>query len=151
MVLYPSLYTFFNPLKQALAMGATFDRDLTRMTTHLICAFANTPKAKKFQGGFIVKKEWISIQHATKRRHSWRKYSWKDEDYESDEEDLYFDKKPENKEETNPEDIDTDDEINEALKKQETKTQETAKEEPTERILRKVQKDETKVDIVKVI
>ena len=134
-------------------MGATFDRDLTRMTTHLICAFANTPKAKKFEGGFIVKKEWISIQHATKRRHSWRKYSWKDDDYESDEEDLYFEKKPEKTEETNPEDIDTDDEINEALKKQknqETKTKETAKEEPTERILRNVEKDETKVDIVKV-
>ena len=75
---------------QALAMGAGFDRDLSRMTTHLVCAFENTPKAKKFKDGFIIKKEWITIQHATKRRHNWRKYSWKKEDYDSEDEDLYF-------------------------------------------------------------
>ena len=73
-------------------MGAEFDRDLTRMTTHLVCAFENTPKAKKFKDGFIIKKEWITIQHATKRRHNWRKYSWKKEDYDSEDEDLYFKK-----------------------------------------------------------
>ena len=67
-----ALSGFVNPERatirdQAQQMGAEFDRDLTPMTTHLICAFANTPKAKKFNYGFIVKKSWIHLQHATKR------------------------------------------------------------------------------------
>ena len=67
-----ALSGFVNPERsrirdQALEMGAKFDRDLTPMTTHLVCAFENTPKAKKFDYGIIVKKTWIHLQHATKK------------------------------------------------------------------------------------
>ena len=67
-----ALSGFVNPERsrirdQAIDMGAKFDRDLTPMTTHLVCAFENTPKAKKFDYGIIVKKTWIHLQHATKK------------------------------------------------------------------------------------
>ena len=67
-----ALSGFVNPERsrirdQAIEMGAKFDRDLTPMTTHLVCAFENTPKAKKFDYGIIVKKTWIHLQHATKK------------------------------------------------------------------------------------
>ena len=52
----------------ALKMGAKFERDITTSTTHLICAFINTPKYNQFLGrGKIMKKEWIFLQAETKR------------------------------------------------------------------------------------
>ena len=54
----------------ALAMGARFDKDISNRTTHLICAFANTPKYNQFIGrGKIMKKEWIFLQYETKKVH----------------------------------------------------------------------------------
>lgn len=51
-----------------LAMGAKFTRDITTSTTHLVCAFVNTPKYNEFLGrGKIMKKEWIYLQSETKR------------------------------------------------------------------------------------
>ena len=107
-----ALSGFVNPERsrirdQALEMGAKFDRDLTPMTTHLVCAFENTPKAKKFDYGIIVKKTWIHLQHATKKvkfifgkillklinfqRIDWKKHSFiKQDSDESEDEDLYF-------------------------------------------------------------
>jgi len=142
-----ALSGFVNPERgrirdQALSMGAKFDRDLTRMTTHLVCAFANTPKAKKFKNGFIVKKEWITVQHATKRRHGWRKYSWKEEDVDEEEEDLYVAKKEKQPEEQNPDEIDTDDEIQEALEKKKKQEEEETKTDEPERIIRNVPEED---------
>merc|ERR1719394_1533207 len=135
-----ALSGFVNPERsrirdQALEMGAKFDRDLTPMTTHLVCAFENTPKAKKFDYGIIVKKTWIHLQHATKKRIDWKKHSFiKQDSDESEDEDLYFRQKSDSRKQSNqkpdqnpgqksdqrdqvqqPDEIDTDDEINEVL------------------------------------
>jgi len=60
----------------ALAMGARFDKDISNRTTHLVCAFANTPKYNQFIGrGKIMKKEWIFLQYETKKKLPWKKYS----------------------------------------------------------------------------
>uniref|UniRef100_A0A8C9SG09 DNA repair protein XRCC1 n=1 Tax=Scleropages formosus TaxID=113540 RepID=A0A8C9SG09_SCLFO len=57
---------FQNPFRgelrdKALAMGAKYRPDWTPDATHLICAFANTPKYSqvKASGGIIVRKEWV--------------------------------------------------------------------------------------------
>uniref|UniRef100_A0AAY4A9K9 DNA repair protein XRCC1 n=1 Tax=Denticeps clupeoides TaxID=299321 RepID=A0AAY4A9K9_9TELE len=57
---------FQNPFRgelrdKALAMGARYRPDWTPDSTHLICAFSNTPKYAqvKSAGGFIVRKEWV--------------------------------------------------------------------------------------------
>eukprot|EP00039_Didymoeca_costata_P003007 m.64481 g.64481 ORF g.64481 m.64481 type:complete len:1058 (-) comp11653_c1_seq1:47-3220(-) len=51
--------------KKALAMGASYEGQWKSNCTHLVCAFANTPKFKEVEakGGCIVKKEWILDQH----------------------------------------------------------------------------------------
>merc|ERR1719394_1722221 len=102
-----ALSGFVNPERsrirdQALEMGAKFDRDLTPMTTHLVCAFENTPKAKKFDYGIIVKKTWIHLQHATKKRIDWKKHSFiKQDSDESEDEDLYFRQKSDSRKQSN--------------------------------------------------
>uniref|UniRef100_A0A8C4DKE3 DNA repair protein XRCC1 n=1 Tax=Dicentrarchus labrax TaxID=13489 RepID=A0A8C4DKE3_DICLA len=47
--------------EKALDMGAKYRPDWTPDATHLICAFANTPKYSqvKSAGGIIVRKEWV--------------------------------------------------------------------------------------------
>uniref|UniRef100_A0A672FNS2 DNA repair protein XRCC1 n=1 Tax=Salarias fasciatus TaxID=181472 RepID=A0A672FNS2_SALFA len=57
---------FQNPFRgelreKALDMGAKYRPDWTPDATHLICAFANTPKYSqvKSAGGMIVRKEWV--------------------------------------------------------------------------------------------
>ncbi|XP_074836700.1 DNA repair protein XRCC1 [Carettochelys insculpta] len=72
---------FQNPFRselrdKALEMGAKYRPDWTPDSTHLICAFANTPKYSqvKGRGGTIVRKEWVLDCHRTRRRLSCKRY-----------------------------------------------------------------------------
>ncbi|XP_051721823.1 DNA repair protein XRCC1 [Ctenopharyngodon idella] len=72
---------FQNPFRaelrdKALAMGARYRPDWTPDSTHLICAFANTPKYSqvKAAGGIIVRKEWVMDCHKTKQKISCKRY-----------------------------------------------------------------------------
>ena len=60
----------------ALEMGAKYEPDWSDSCTHLICAFANTPKFNtvKKKKGKIVKKEWIQRCHADRKRYPWRRF-----------------------------------------------------------------------------
>ncbi|XP_069057429.1 DNA repair protein XRCC1 isoform X2 [Pleurodeles waltl] len=66
---------FQNPFRselrdKALEMGAKYRPDWTVDSTHLICAFANTPKYAqvKAMGGIIVRKDWILDCYKRKQR-----------------------------------------------------------------------------------
>ncbi|XP_066534227.1 DNA repair protein XRCC1 isoform X2 [Hoplias malabaricus] len=72
---------FQNPFRgelrdKALAMGAKYRPDWTPDSTHLICAFANTPKygQVKAAGGMIVRKEWVLDCHKRKQKISHKRY-----------------------------------------------------------------------------
>ncbi|XP_014380579.1 DNA repair protein XRCC1 isoform X2 [Alligator sinensis] len=72
---------FQNPFRaelrdQALAMGARYRPDWTPDSTHLICAFANTPKYSQVKrlGGIILRKEWVLDCHRTRRRLPVKRY-----------------------------------------------------------------------------
>ncbi|XP_050988094.1 DNA repair protein XRCC1 isoform X2 [Labeo rohita] len=72
---------FQNPFRgelrdKALAMGARYRPDWTPDSTHLICAFANTPKYSqvKAAGGIIVRREWVMDCHKTKQKISFKRY-----------------------------------------------------------------------------
>uniref|UniRef100_A0A4W4FY61 DNA repair protein XRCC1 n=1 Tax=Electrophorus electricus TaxID=8005 RepID=A0A4W4FY61_ELEEL len=72
---------FQNPFRgelrdKALAMGARYRPDWTPDSTHLICAFANTPKYSqvKAAGGLIVHKEWVLDCHKRKQKISYRRW-----------------------------------------------------------------------------
>ncbi|XP_028837809.1 DNA repair protein XRCC1 isoform X2 [Denticeps clupeoides] len=72
---------FQNPFRgelrdKALAMGARYRPDWTPDSTHLICAFSNTPKYAqvKSAGGFIVRKEWVLDCHKRKQNISFKRY-----------------------------------------------------------------------------
>ncbi|XP_064425703.1 DNA repair protein XRCC1 [Latimeria chalumnae] len=72
---------FQNPFRgelrdKALAMGAKYRPDWTHDCTHLICAFANTPKYSQVKslGGTIVRKEWVLNCHKRKERISCKRY-----------------------------------------------------------------------------
>ncbi|XP_071782704.2 DNA repair protein XRCC1 [Centroberyx gerrardi] len=72
---------FQNPFRgelrdKALAMGAKYRPDWTPDSTHLICAFANTPKYSqvKSAGGIIVRKEWVMDCHKRKQKISYKRY-----------------------------------------------------------------------------
>ncbi|XP_012684657.2 DNA repair protein XRCC1 [Clupea harengus] len=82
---------FQNPLRgelrdKALAMGAKYRTDWTPDSTHLICAFANTPKYTqvKAAGGLIVCKEWMLDCHSRKQKISYKRYLMDGEDGSSD-------------------------------------------------------------------
>ncbi|XP_073511920.1 DNA repair protein XRCC1 [Phyllobates terribilis] len=90
---------FQNPFRsdlrdKALEMGAKYRPDWTPDSTHLICAFANTPKygQVKSAGGIIVRKEWILDCYKKKQRLPYKQYlmvgadssSEEDEDSEDD-------------------------------------------------------------------
>ncbi|KAM5236777.1 DNA repair protein XRCC1 isoform 2-T2 [Ctenodactylus gundi] len=66
---------FQNPFRselrdKALELGAKYRPDWTPDSTHLICAFANTPKYSQVLalGGRIVRKEWVLDCHRMRRR-----------------------------------------------------------------------------------
>uniref|UniRef100_A0AAQ5YWW3 DNA repair protein XRCC1 n=1 Tax=Amphiprion ocellaris TaxID=80972 RepID=A0AAQ5YWW3_AMPOC len=72
---------FQNPFRgelreKALDMGAKYRPDWTPDSTHLICAFANTPKYSqvKSAGGIIVRKEWVMDCHKRKQKISYKRY-----------------------------------------------------------------------------
>uniref|UniRef100_A0A1A8F362 DNA repair protein XRCC1 n=1 Tax=Nothobranchius korthausae TaxID=1143690 RepID=A0A1A8F362_9TELE len=72
---------FQNPFRgqlrdMALEMGAKYRPDWTPDSTHLICAFANTPKYSqvKSAGGIIVRKEWVMDCHKRKQKISYKRY-----------------------------------------------------------------------------
>ncbi|XP_061885830.1 DNA repair protein XRCC1 isoform X1 [Entelurus aequoreus] len=72
---------FQNPFRgelreKALEMGAKYRPDWTPDSTHLICAFANTPKYSQVQsaGGIIVRKEWVMDCHKRKQKISYKRY-----------------------------------------------------------------------------
>lgn len=72
---------FQNPFRsdlrdKALEMGAKYRPDWTPDCTHLICAFANTPKYSqvKSAGGIIVRKEWVMDCYRAKQRLPCKKY-----------------------------------------------------------------------------
>ncbi|XP_077192922.1 DNA repair protein XRCC1 [Paroedura picta] len=72
---------FQNPFRselrdKALEMGAKYRPDWTPDSTHLICAFANTPKYSQVKGlgGIIVRKEWILDCYRTHRRLPCKRY-----------------------------------------------------------------------------
>ncbi|XP_041798707.1 DNA repair protein XRCC1 [Chelmon rostratus] len=72
---------FQNPFRgelreKALDMGAKYRPDWTPDSTHLICAFANTPKYSqvKSAGGIIVRKEWVIDCHKRKQKISHKRY-----------------------------------------------------------------------------
>uniref|UniRef100_A0A7N6B1N3 DNA repair protein XRCC1 n=1 Tax=Anabas testudineus TaxID=64144 RepID=A0A7N6B1N3_ANATE len=71
---------FQNPFRgeireKALDMGAKYRPDWTPDSTHLICAFANTPKYSqvKSAGGIIVRKDWVIDCHKRKQKISYKK------------------------------------------------------------------------------
>ncbi|XP_029361184.1 DNA repair protein XRCC1 [Echeneis naucrates] len=72
---------FQNPFRgdlreKALDMGAKYRPDWTPDSTHLICAFANTPKYSqvKSAGGIIVRKEWVMDCHKQRQKISYKRY-----------------------------------------------------------------------------
>ncbi|XP_074163129.1 DNA repair protein XRCC1 isoform X1 [Sminthopsis crassicaudata] len=84
---------FQNPFRselrdKALELGAKYRPDWTSDSTHLICAFANTPKysAVLSRGGRIVRKEWVLDCHRMRRRLPCRRYLMAGPDSSSDEE-----------------------------------------------------------------
>ncbi|XP_067304007.1 DNA repair protein XRCC1 [Pseudorasbora parva] len=103
---------FQNPFRgelrdKALAMGARYRPDWTPDSTHLICAFANTPKYSqvKAAGGVIVRKEWVMDCHKTKLKISSKRYlmdgaessSESEEEQDESEEEMQKTKTPEKK------------------------------------------------------
>ncbi|XP_054855790.1 DNA repair protein XRCC1 isoform X2 [Eublepharis macularius] len=84
---------FQNPFRsdlrdKALEMGAKYRPDWTPDSTHLICAFANTPKYSQVKGlgGIIVRKEWILDCYRTRRRLPCKRYLMDSPDSSSSEE-----------------------------------------------------------------
>lgn len=72
---------FQNPFRaelrdKALALGAKYRSDWTPDSTHLICAFASTPKYSQVKslGGAIVRKEWILDCHKRRQSISFKRY-----------------------------------------------------------------------------
>ncbi|XP_017769713.1 PREDICTED: DNA repair protein XRCC1 [Nicrophorus vespilloides] len=60
----------------ALSMGAKYSADWRNSSTHLICAFANTPKFNQVKGkGKIVMKTWISQCNQQRKRLPWRRFA----------------------------------------------------------------------------
>ncbi|XP_022901738.2 DNA repair protein XRCC1 [Onthophagus taurus] len=65
-----------NLRSMALSIGAKYRPDWDNNCTHLICAFANTPKFNQVQGkGKIVTKDWIPDCYAQRKRLPWRRYA----------------------------------------------------------------------------
>jgi DNA-repair protein XRCC1 len=72
---------FQNPLRgdirqKALEMGARYKGDWDSSSTHLICAFVNTPKFNQVKAGKgkIVKKDWIERCFEDKKLYPWRRF-----------------------------------------------------------------------------
>ena len=70
---------FQNPLRsqlrdKLLAMGAKYKPEWNPQCTHLVAAFANTPKFREVKGkGTIVTKDWVEQCHSQRKRLPWRR------------------------------------------------------------------------------
>lgn len=65
-----------NIRQMALNMGAKYRPDWDNSCTHLICAYANTPKFLQVQGqGKIVTKDWLKDSHSQRKRLPWRRFA----------------------------------------------------------------------------
>nr|XP_023023307.1 DNA repair protein XRCC1 isoform X1 [Leptinotarsa decemlineata] len=70
----------------ALSMGAKYKPDWDSSCTHLICAFANTPKFNQVKGkGKIVRQTWLEECHKQRKRLPWRRYALDKSDKDKDE------------------------------------------------------------------
>ena len=132
-----------NPLRseirqKALDMGAKYSADWDNTCTHLVCAFANTPKfnqvRKQSRNAKIVKSNWIEICYKDKIRYPWRRHCLdpSDKNAEESEEEIWDEKmynmadknngtltsgaKNQGKIDDDPYDKDTDDEIEDVLR-----------------------------------
>ncbi|KAM8927806.1 DNA repair protein XRCC1 [Pelodytes ibericus] len=92
---------FQNPFRsdlrdKALELGAKYRPDWTPDSTHLICAFANTPKygQVKAAGGIIVRKEWVLDCYRKQQRLPYKKYLMASADSSSEEDDDSEDDSP---------------------------------------------------------
>ncbi|KAJ8913467.1 hypothetical protein NQ315_013847 [Exocentrus adspersus] len=96
----------------ALTMGAKYKPDWDNTCTHLICAFANTPKFNQVKGkGKIVKRTWLEDCHSQRKRLPWRRYALDRSDMNKEEsEDEICEKidSPSNNHSVNISDSDTD-------------------------------------------
>jgi len=115
---------FQNPLRgeirqKGLEMGARYRKDWDDSCTHLICAFANTPKFNQVKGkGCIVMKDWIEECYSQRKRLPWRRFCLdKADKQEESEEEVIEDTKKDNS------DCDTDKEIDCARKMEMEKTE----------------------------
>ncbi|CAG9772439.1 unnamed protein product [Ceutorhynchus assimilis] len=60
----------------ALSMGAKYKKEWDGTCTHLICAFANTPKFNQVKGkGKIVKRNWIDECYNQRKKLPWRRFA----------------------------------------------------------------------------
>ncbi|XP_014788399.1 DNA repair protein XRCC1 isoform X2 [Octopus bimaculoides] len=81
---------FQNPFRadlrdKAREMGAKYRPDWSSDCTHLVCAFANTPKYNMVKGqGRIVTKQWVLDCHKQRTLLPWRKYQLEDEEEEDE-------------------------------------------------------------------
>jgi len=115
---------FQNPLrgeirKKGLDMGAKYCGDWNNSCTHLICAFANTPKFNQVVGkGKIVKKEWLEECHSQRKKLPWRRFCLdkRDQGREESEDEVWETIVSTSRDE---EDMDTDEEI-EKIKREES-------------------------------
>ncbi|XP_060530345.1 DNA repair protein XRCC1 [Cylas formicarius] len=65
-----------NLRSMALSMGAKYKSDWDNTCTHLVCAFANTPKFNQVKGkGKIVKRSWLEDSYNERKRLPWRRYA----------------------------------------------------------------------------
>ncbi|XP_033126063.1 DNA repair protein XRCC1-like isoform X1 [Anneissia japonica] len=72
---------------KAIEMGARYKPDWGQGCTHLICAFANTPKYQSVRGkGKIVNKGWILDSYKKKMLLPWRQYKLASKDDSSSDE-----------------------------------------------------------------
>ncbi|XP_046889171.1 DNA repair protein XRCC1 isoform X1 [Hypomesus transpacificus] len=100
---------FQNPFRaelrdKALAMGAKYRPDWTADASHLICAFANTPKYSqvKSAGGMIVRKEWVLDCHKKKQKIPYKRYLMDGSESSSEDEVEEDDEKMKEKERKTP-------------------------------------------------
>lgn len=84
--------------EKASKLGARYKPDWDDSCTHLVCAFANTPKHRQVMGlGKIVKRDWIPKCYELKKKVPWRLYALDSDDAsfpDSDEEILDVSLKP---------------------------------------------------------
>ena len=127
---------FQNPLrgeirKAGLDLGAKYHGDWNNSCTHLVCAFANTPKFNQVRGkGKIVKKEWLEECHRQRKRLPWRRFCLdkKDKDQDESEEEVW-----EEEPKDDDDDCDTDEEI-ERIKAEELAEKKKKEDEKIEKV-----------------